>query len=449
MQPTLGGPASPPPGCPAHDRIPLYDSKFAQNPAVVYDDLRRHGPAALVELAPGVPAMLVTGYAAALRVLQDSVTFRKDPRHWQQGIDPNSNIAAAMMYRPNCMFADGLQHDRLRGAVTRSLAKVDRHELAVYTRQTAEAIISQLGGRGHANLLTEYAMPLALRVFTHMFGCPQDLADKLMAGTNAIFDGGNAEQTNAMLEEVLHRLITLKRDQPGDDVLSWMLADEAQLTEPELMHQVLVVMGAGGEPEANLITNALLLMLSDERFAGDLYGGTVPVDQALDHVLWHLPPISNYGTVFPTHDVEFEGTILPAHQPVVISFAAANTDPALGDPTKMRNRAHLAWSAGRHACPAQEMARLIATNAVERILDRLPGMELAVLVDELTWREGPFHRALTALPVRFPRVAVPALVNTPTIPATATVASTSASAAPRRRTGKRLWARLVSWWHGE
>ncbi|NED82009.1 cytochrome P450, partial [Streptomyces sp. SID11233] len=46
-------------------------------------------------------------------------------------------------------------------------------------------------------------------------------------------------------------------------------------------------------------------------------------------------------------------------------------------------------------------ALLIAATAIDRLLTLLPGLELAVPFDELTWRPGPFHRALAALPVTF------------------------------------------------
>ena len=39
---------------------------------------------------------------------------------------------------------------------------------------------------------------------------------------------------------------------------------------------------------------------------------------------------------------------------------------------------------------------------IDQLLDALPEMRLAVPVDGLTWRPGPFHRALVALPVTFP-----------------------------------------------
>jgi cytochrome P450 len=182
-----------------------------------------------------------------------------------------------------------------------------------------------------------------------------------------------------------------------------MMAHPARLTDMEMLHQLLMLLAGVTEPQQNLVANALRLLLSDDRFAGDLSGGNLPVEDALDEVLWADPPTSNYGVTFPVRDVEFGGMRLPADQPVVISFAAANNDPSRGG-NRAGNRAHLAWSAGPHTCPSKGHARLIASVAIEELLDRLPDMELAIPAENLTWRPGPFHRALEALPVRFPPI---------------------------------------------
>jgi hypothetical protein len=146
---------------------------------------------------------------------------------------------------------------------------------------------------------------------------------------------------------------------------------------------------------------------------------------------------------------------------VVISFAAANTDPALMSENRAGNRAHLAWSAGAHTCPAQGQARLIASVAIEKVLDGLPDLELAVPVDQLQWRPGPFHRALVSLPVRFPPVSARStsdetpvgdsqwetspLPTSSTPPAATSTAKqpSSASEVPRH-----WWNFLVAWWRG-
>ncbi|WP_026360150.1 cytochrome P450 [Amycolatopsis nigrescens] len=451
----------PSPGCPAHNgRMPLYGPEFAADPARTYEELRRQGPIAPVELAEGVPASLVVGYGAVLEVMRNPSTFPRDPRRWQQGLAPDCPVLPMMMYRPNCLFTDGAVHARLRGAVTDSLARVDPNMLRGYVERTAETLIAEFAATGSADLLNDYAMSLSLRVFNHLYGCPPAIGDGLVSGMRGIFDMIDPEQANAELTRCMAELIALKRRQPGPDVPSWMMAHRARLTDEEMLHQLVLLMGAGTEPEQNLIANGVRLLLSDDRFAGDLSGGSLPVEEALDEVLWTDPPMANYSASYPQSDLDFLGARLPAAQPVVISFAAANTDPALVAEQRSGNRAHLAWGAGVHTCPAQQHARLIASAAIETLLDGLPDVQLAVPVDELVWRPGPFHRALTALPVRFTPVAVPVpFADTPgesrwtaqTAPSSSTPPAatsrpkppSSASSAPRR-----WWNSLVRWWHG-
>ncbi|MET8798557.1 hypothetical protein ABZV91_19265 [Nocardia sp. NPDC004568] len=173
--------------------------------------------------------------------------------------------------------------------------------------------------------------------------------------------------------------------------------------------------GAGGEAQPNLITNTLLLMMTDERFGGGLIGGSLFTRDALDEVLFHDPPIANFCTTYPRTPVLIGDTWLPAHQPVLIGLAAANTDPRINDGDHTGNRSHLSWSVGPHACPARTLAYQIVQDAIDQLLDAVPDMALAVPREELVWRPGPFHRALTRLPVTFrpaPALDVPSRTST-------------------------------------
>ncbi|MBP2405653.1 Cytochrome P450 107B1 [Streptomyces netropsis] len=479
----------PPPGCPAHRAPappprpqPLYGPDFAADPHAVYARLRTLGPAAPVELAPGATATLVTDYRAALEVLRTPETFAKDARRWRalaEGrVAPDNPVVPMMAYRPNCLFSDGDAHRRLRQAVTDSLGRIDPNALRGYVERSADTLIDRFAPLGETDLLGGYAKVLPLLVFQQLFGCPPELGDRLVEGFSGIFDGVDAERANDLITETLVRLVSLKRARPGADVISWLLAHPVALTDEEMIHQLVVLIGAGTEPQQNLIANALRLLLSDDRFAGDLAGGSMPVEDALDEVLWLDPPMANYAVHYPVHDVDFGGVPLNRGEPVVVSFAAANTDPALLSDQRTGNRAHLAWSAGPHTCPAKDSARLIAAVAVEKLLDRLPDLELAVPVDRLVWRPGPFHRALTALPVRFPPVAVPTAAPAPlrvpapdrahahpsaepsgdrrwtsrpapsasTPPAATSTARPPASAPSARRPP---WSSLVAWWRGQ
>ncbi|MFI9272057.1 cytochrome P450 [Kitasatospora sp. NPDC052896] len=394
----------PPPGCPAHGtggRVPLYGPEFAADPQAYYSYLRHYGPTAPVELAPGVEATLVTEYSAALQLLQDSASFRKDARRWRafnEGkVAPDSPVVPLLAYRPNCMFSDGAEHLRLRQAVTDSMARVDSRRLARSTEQVSSYLISQFGSRGSADLLGDYAKQLPLFVFNELFGCPADIGDRVLFGISGMFDGVNAEKAAEVLFGAVGELVALKRSRPGDDVTSWLMQHHAKQTDEEMVQQLSLLLAAGTEPLRNLIGNTLHRLLTHDAYA---HGGGL-IDEALDDTLWENPPMSNLAPHYPAADMEFAGQRLQAGELVLVSFAAANTSPVLAATRQTGSRAHLAWSAGPHACPSKEPARQIAVTAIESLLNQLPDVELAVPEESLTWRPGPFNRGLAALPSRF------------------------------------------------
>ncbi|MDG9715869.1 cytochrome P450 [Streptomyces sp. DH24] len=437
----------PPPGCPAHGsgaRVPLHGPDFAADPQAYYAYLRHYGPAAPVELAPGVEATLVTDYAAALQLLQDSGSFRKDSRRWRafnEGkVAPDSPVVPLLAYRKNCMFADGAEHLRLRQAVTDSMARVDTRRLSRSTEQVSDYLMAQFSARGSADLLGDYAKQLPLFVFNELFGCPAGIGDRVLFGISGMFDGVNAEKAAEVLFEAVGELVALKRDRPGDDVTSWLMQHETRLTDDEMVHQLALLLAAGTEPLRNLIGNTLHRLLTHDAYAHK--GGLL--DEAVDDTLWENPPIANLAPHYPATDMEFAGRHLQAGDLVLVSFAAANTGPALSAAREAgSNRAHLAWSAGPHACPSKEPARQITVTALENLLTRLPDVELAVPEDSLSWRPGPFNRGLATLPARFTPVE-PVLRPAPEArPRTTEPAGHDAEERRAERGGR--WSQFLNW----
>ncbi|MER7795370.1 cytochrome P450 [Streptomyces sp. NPDC097640] len=439
----------PPPGCPAHNsgrRVPMYGPEFAADPQAYYTYMRHFGPTAPVELAPGVNATLVTDYSAALQLLQNPDAFRKDSRRWRDfnegKVSPSSPVLPLLAYRPNAMFTDGADHMRLRQAVTDTFARVDSHQLSRNVERVSSYLIDQFSTRGSVDLLNDYAKLLPLFVFNELFGCPAEVGDRVIFGITGMFDGINAEKANEVLSQGVAELVALKRAKPGDDVTSWLMQHQAQLTDEEMAHQLVLLLGSGAEPTRNLIGNALHVLLSDDRYSG----GGLLLEDAIDAALWNSPPMSNYAPHFPVADVEFAGEQLRAGDLVMVSFAAANTDPALAASRQLRSkRAHLAWSAGPHACPAKDPAQLITVAAIENLLKQLPDIELAVPEESLTWRPGPFNRALAALPARFTPIRAEKQPNLPPRQDNPAIDNTRGRTSGKPEKGG-LWSSFLSWW---
>jgi cytochrome P450 len=246
-------------------------------------------------------------------------------------------------------------------------------------------------------------LPLVFEVVNQIVGCSAELGQRVATGMAALFDTVNAAWGVETLSEALMELIQLRRAQPGDDVTSRLTHHPADLDDAEMLSQLISFYGAGIEPQQNLITNTLLLLLTDDRFGGNVLGGSLSTRDALDEVLFNDPPMANFCTTYPRQPILIDNTWLPAHQPVLISISGSNNDPAIRGGDSTGNRSHLAWGAGPHACPAKSVAYLVVQDAIDQLLDALPEMKLAVPADELVWRPGPFHRAMAALPVVFPK----------------------------------------------
>ncbi|WP_280454727.1 cytochrome P450 [Nocardia brasiliensis] len=391
------------PGTSDEPRFCLYGPEFAADPHRAYREMRaRHGALVPVDLAPGVPATLVIDHQTAVRILHDETHFPADPRVWQQSIPADCPVRPILEWRPNAMRNSGTEHIRYRRANTAAIDDVDLHQLQETVERIAISLINGFCTTGTADLVAQYAFPLAFDAVNAMLGCPSEIGHRVTAATTAVFDGVDAEEGNRMLGAAIGELVELKRSRPGSDITSRLLQHPTRLNDDELCHQLVVLYGAGIEPLLNLVVNTVALMLTDVRFAGGVLDGSLSTRDALDEVLFNDPPMANFSVTYPRQPILIDQTWLPAHQPVVISLAGCNNDPAITSGERVGNRSHLAWGAGPHVCPARPAAYVIAQVAIDQLLDALPDLRLGLPRTQLTWRPGPFHRALAALPVTFP-----------------------------------------------
>ncbi|MFF9567040.1 cytochrome P450 [Streptomyces sp. NPDC014685] len=385
--------------------LALYGPDFAADPRSHYRRLREHGPLAPVRLAPGIDALLVTDYQAAVDLLRDTHTFTKDPRAWQATVPEDSPILPMLGHRPTALFSDGEAHARYRAAINDGLALIEPHVLRAEVTRVAKRLIGEFAATGSADLIAQYARRLPVHVFVTWFGtAPKDSERVVEAATRMFNSAEDAATAYADLVEVVTALVADRRARPRRDLTSYLLGHPAGLDNDETVRQITLIMSAGHDPTTNLIGNALLHMLTDTRYAGSLHGGAKTAHEAIDEVLWQDPPLANLSAHYPRHDTEFHGARLRAGQLILVSYAAANAQsaPDLKNPVpRSGSSAHLAWSAGPHRCPAKQPALLIAMTAIEQLTSQLCDAELAVPVSALKWRPGPFHRALVRLPVRF------------------------------------------------
>jgi cytochrome P450 len=404
-------------GCPhdphplASGTVPLYGHGLdGDGLPELYERLRaEHGPVAPVSLAPGVDAWLVLGYPELLRMCRDEQDFSHDPRLWNLPgtgrLAPDAPLLAFVGWRPAVLFADGAEHRRHRAAVTDALGRTDGHELRRTVRAAAEELIAAFTARGEADLLAHFAQKMPLEVIRHLLGVDGRTGQQMVeaiAGLAAA--SAYSHDAGRRLADTLRPLVAEKRRQPGDDVASGLVRHAAALSDEEVLHNLIVMIVAGNQTVKNWIVSTLRLLLTDPPVRSAVSEGSSTIDAALDVVLWRFPPTQNFPARYATRDLSLGGRAIGRGDKLVLGLAAANADPRVLPPDGRPvpgNRAHLAFGAGPHACPAQDTARLIARTAVEAVCHRLPDLALAVPEHQLVWVASPWTRGLAALPVRF------------------------------------------------
>lgn len=412
--------STPPPGCPAHglglhglgaDGLRrLYGPEAEADPAGLYEKLRaEHGEVAPVLLHGDLPAWLILGHSANLTAMRTPSRFSRDSRRWtafQEGlVTPESPLMPVIAWQPLCVFADGAEHKRLRGAVTDGLNRFDRRGIRRYVTRFADQLIEDFGPAGQAELVAQFAEHLPMLVMTHVVGMPEEYGPRLVDAARDLMKGTEtAIASNDYVVETLRRMMERKRVAPGADLVSWLMQHEAGLTDDEVLEHLRVVLLAANETTVNLIADTLKMLLTDRRFRAHLSGGHMTLPDALDQVLWDSAPMSLVAGRWATGDTELGGQQIKAGDMLLLGLAAGNVDPAVRpDLSKPLhgNRAHLAFGGGPHECPGQDMGRAIAETGIDILLTRLPDLQLAIPEEELIWTSAWLSRHLLELPVRF------------------------------------------------
>ncbi|MEU3920472.1 cytochrome P450 [Streptomyces sp. NPDC029004] len=382
----------------------------ADDPARLYEALRQdYGPVAPVLLHGDLPAWLVLGYRENLDAMRTPSLYSRDPRKWsafQEGRVPaDSPLMPMVAWQPLCVFADGDEHARLRGAVVDGLAQFNRHGMRRYVTRYTHQLVQQFAASGTADLVRDYAEQLPMLVVSRLIGMAPDEGPALVEPTLDLMRGSEtAAASNQTVTEVLHDLVQRKKAAPGNDLVSRLISHESNLGDTEIVEHLRLVLVAAHSNTVNLIAHTLRLLLTDRRFRGSLSGGQMTLPDALEQVMWDSPGTAVIPGRWATGDTVLGGQHIKAGDMLLLGIAAANVDPEIRPDLSLPmhgNRSHLALSAGPHECPGGDIGRAIADTGVDELMALLPDMRLAVPEHEVGTTSDWLARRPSALPVVF------------------------------------------------
>ncbi len=349
-----------------------------QRPSPTLATWRDEGAATPLTYEDGHDGWIVTRYDLARTVLADRrfsqlphdrmpvAGDRRDSRELDD--DGLESIRVA-----NMLALDGAQHQRLRRLLTRRFTvKAARAQEERVTQIVAEQIERLRAHGSPADAWVDYGQPISARMHCDVLGVPDSHYQRFWD----LFVESSARQDKV---DFIREVIAHKRDHPGDDLLSDLLASDA--TPHEVEGLALMLMTSGRDSVAYTIASTVVALLTHPdqlatlRESPDLRAGAV--EEFLRYTTMFV-------TLFPrtaTEDLHFDGLTVAAGQTVSVSPVGANRDerrypnPDAFDVSRDAY-GHLGFGSGPHGCIGQQLARIEIGEAVMALITAFPTLRL-------------------------------------------------------------------------
>jgi cytochrome P450 len=308
------------------------------------------------------------------------------------------------------LAADPPDHTRLRRLVSAAFTVRRVEALRPRIEEITDDLLDAMAGRDRVDLIDAFAFPLPIQVICELLGIPAGDRDAFRDWSNVIVAGAQSgDRLPGAIQQMvtyIRELIADRRASGGDDLLAGLIGvrdEQDRLSEDELTSMAFLLLIAGHETTVNLIGNGTFLLLDQRERWERLRADPALLPAAIEEFLRYEGPVETATFRVAAEDLEIGGAAVSAGEPVLVSLLSANRDDHFPDADDLRlDRAqnpHLAFGHGIHYCLGAPLARLEAQVAFGRLMDRYPGLTLAVPAQELSWRPGLLMRGLQSLPV--------------------------------------------------
>ncbi|MFG2880529.1 cytochrome P450 [Streptomyces sp. NPDC048337] len=397
--------------------VDLLSWSFVQDPYATYEKLREEGAVrrhVVKTLATELHAWVVTDYENGRALLADP-RLSKDAVNLpavvtSQSVDPDFQATE----QPRSMlFSDPPEHTRLRKLIGKAFTMRRVQKMRPWIEQTTDALLERIVPGEEFDLVDDIALALPIYVIGNLLGVPEERFEdfKTWSGALASVDISAEEKQKALGQAFayLGQLVAEKRANPGEDMVSALIEaddDGVKLTDTELMSTIFLVMNAGYETTANMISSGVLALLEHPGQEALLRADPSLIPGAVEEFLRYESPLNLSTIRYTTSPVEVGDVTIPEGEIVFIALMSGNRDPEkYADPnrldvTRPSAHSHLSFGHGVHHCLGAPLARLEGEIIFTKLLERFPDWRLTVEPAALEWRYTAQFRGLEKLPVR-------------------------------------------------
>jgi cytochrome P450 len=380
------------------------EPEWSADPYTIQDDLRQRCPIARTERFGG--AWLPTRY-------EDIAAIAYDTERFSSRSIILSNFRSAQELAPiggsPPISSDPPFHHDARKLLLPAFTKkaVERQEPA--TRAFCHSLIDSFEGRSVVDAAAEYAQHIPVRVIADMLGFPpedgpqfREFVEDLLEGINLPPDD-RVERVSRLFNYLLAQVHD-HLDKPRDDLTTYLIDAELygrKLDPSHVSGTMALLLIAGIDTTWSAIGASLWHLATTPGDLERLVADPGLLASAVEEFLRAYAPVTMARLV--KRDMHWHGVDMKAEDWILLSFPAANRDPAQFDRAsevvidRQVNR-HAAFGLGIHRCVGSHLARMELRVALEVWLERIPAFTLDNL-GAVTWSAGQIRGPRT-LPLR-------------------------------------------------
>jgi cytochrome P450 family 142 subfamily A polypeptide 1 len=263
-------------------------------------------------------------------------------------------------------------------------------------RRICDELIDKATERGEVDFVRDIAAPLPMAMIGDMLGVEPVDFDKLLRWSDDLILGTNAKASPEVMmnaakaageyAEYNRKVVAERRAKPQQSDLMSILVhaeiDGEKLEDEALLQESLLILVGGDETTRHVISGGMYQLMKNPDQRQILIDDPSKIPTAVEEMLRWVTPIQNMART-ATEDIEVEGQRIEKGQKLLLLYGAANRDdrvfedPHRFDVQRSPND-HVAFGGhGAHFCLGSSLARLELRVMFDRLLERLPEMQLA------------------------------------------------------------------------